>query len=298
MPVLEINEDEKKLLLIALVHDRVRLMHEWAQIGDDDGRIDPDGDRWVIDGIVDAMTDLRRKIEAADDAPKAAWHHERGWLHPKKAMEAAKADVEAGDLTREEVADALGVDFAEVDAQIASIRDRLDRFESESWTTLPEDADDLMFDITDPEEKIVIASGDTQTDGTVVGFHTFTTEADNAVSKGIWALITRNFSLASDRDMKLAEKALMADPERLAAIKSSVEDLQKALAQDGKDNWPIDPILGSWASRLDPADADRIDISFNGEPRCKAVVQKSISPALLEDIQQAVHASIARLENE
>ena len=163
------------------------------------------------------------------------WHHKHGWLHPKKYMEAAKADVEAGDLTREEVAYALGFDIAEVDAQIASIRDRLDRLEPGTWTALPDevDSDDLMFDVTDPEDKIVIASADTQTDGTMVGFHAFPTEADNIVSKGIWALITRNFSLASDRDIKLAEKALKADPARLDAIKTGVEDLQKALAQDG-----------------------------------------------------------------
>lgn len=146
MPVLEINEDEKKLLLIALVHDRVRLMHEWAKIGDDDGRIDPDGDRWVIDGVVDAMTDLRRKIEAANDAPKAAWHHERGWLHPKKAME-------AGDLTREDVAADLGFDLAEVDAENARDRARQDQMSPGTWTTLPDevDSDGWMFDVTDPE---------------------------------------------------------------------------------------------------------------------------------------------------
>lgn len=80
MPVLNLNEDEQKLLVTALAHDRARRMHEWEQIGYDDRRINPDGDRWVIDGFVDAITDLRRKIEAAHDISKAAWQNEYGWL--------------------------------------------------------------------------------------------------------------------------------------------------------------------------------------------------------------------------
>lgn len=105
-----------------------------------------------------------------------------------------------------------------------------------TWTTLPEglDLDDWMFDITGPEDKIVFASADTQTDGTTLGFHTYPTETDNIVSKGIRVLSTRDFSAASGRDVRLAEWALKSDPERLAGIKSSVEGLQKAYAQDGK----------------------------------------------------------------
>ncbi|MDH2091479.1 hypothetical protein N5K21_22365 [Rhizobium pusense] len=110
-------------------------------------------------------------------APRAGsgWHHQHGWLHPKKAMEAAAAAVEAGETTREEAADALGVDLAEVDAENARDRARLrafwtcalaepwtdiedldggeDQMSPGTWTTLPEDCegDDEMFDVTDPE---------------------------------------------------------------------------------------------------------------------------------------------------
>lgn len=35
---MNINEDEKTLLLIALAHGRVCQMHEWAKIDNDDGR--------------------------------------------------------------------------------------------------------------------------------------------------------------------------------------------------------------------------------------------------------------------
>lgn len=125
MPVLNINEDEKKLLLIALVHDRVRLMHDWAQIGDDDGRIDPNGDRWVIDGVVDAVTDLRRKIENTPDeefdiqgdagAPLfkgAVWHHEHGWLYTVNQLQAAVEAAEAGGVSKAEVERILTIDTA------------------------------------------------------------------------------------------------------------------------------------------------------------------------------------------
>jgi peptidoglycan/xylan/chitin deacetylase (PgdA/CDA1 family) len=81
------------------------------------------------------------------------WHHNHGWLHPRKYIEAAKADVEAGEITREEVADALGFYVAELDAENARDRARQDQMSPGTWTTLPEgiDLDDWMFDITDPE---------------------------------------------------------------------------------------------------------------------------------------------------
>lgn len=98
------------------------------------------------------------------------WHHKHGWLHPVKYLEAAKADVEAGEITREEVADALGVDLAEADATNARDRARQDQMSPGTWTTLPDGVgvDDWMFDITDPDDKAVIASADTQWDRTKV----------------------------------------------------------------------------------------------------------------------------------
>ncbi|MDR6587410.1 hypothetical protein [Agrobacterium tumefaciens] len=151
-------------------------------------------------------------------------------------MEAAKDAVEGGELTRKEAATAYMVDLEEIEAGNAKDRARQDQMSPGTWTTLPDafGIDDWCHHVIGPDDQIVIASADTQTDGTEVGFHTFPTKADNAVSKGIWALIMRNFSLASVRDMELAEKALKANSERLAAIKSSIEGLQKALAQDGK----------------------------------------------------------------
>lgn len=230
MPViLELEDYEANLVVDALVEQRIRLMKNWenryrspdeadGRYGIDIGKI---GDLAHIDADIEAVADIRERLKegimwqrfcqerSVDPETKVsvAWHHERGWLPSADFIE---KPIE-GSLDQDQVSPG-------------------------TWTTLPEgfDVDDLMFDVTDPEDQIVIASGDTQTDGTVVGFHTFPTEADNAVSKGIWALITRNFSLASVRDMELAEKALKADPERLAAIKSSVEGLQKALAEDGK----------------------------------------------------------------
>jgi len=85
------------------------------------------------------------------------WHHNHGWLHPRKYIEAAKADIEAGETTRAEVADALGVDLAEVDAENARDRARQDQIAPRTWTTLPDkvDTDGWMFDITDPEEPKV-----------------------------------------------------------------------------------------------------------------------------------------------
>lgn len=167
MPVLNLNEGERNLLVTALAHDRARRMHEWEQIGYDNSRINPDGDRWVIDGVVDAITDLRRKIEAGEKEPKAAWHHEHGWLHSKKDIEDAKDAGEVAGFTREEFVEIVDVDLVEVGAE--NSRDQ-DQVSPGTWTTLPEgfDVDTDPFEITDPEEKVVVASVDTQIDGAKV----------------------------------------------------------------------------------------------------------------------------------
>lgn len=106
------------------------------------------------------------------------WHHNHGWLHPRKYIEAAKADIEAGETTREEVADALGIDVAEVDAENARDRARIqlgdaifydcrlqsnladgtaqDQVAPGTWTTLPQgfdvDADPGYSFVGDVEE--------------------------------------------------------------------------------------------------------------------------------------------------
>lgn len=107
--------------------------------------------------------------------PRGAWHRTHGWLHPVEHLKNAAADVEAGEITREDVADALGVDLAEVDAENARDRVRQDQIAPGTWTALPEgfEVDADPYEITDPDEKIVIAAADTQTDGTVVGFYRY-----------------------------------------------------------------------------------------------------------------------------
>lgn len=231
MPVLNISEDERTHIVAALHHERVRLAREWQKGFDDSESMAPIRDQAMeaLANALDEVTDLRRKIEVAVDITKAAWHNEFGWLHPKKFVEAAKDAVEAGEITREEVAAAYMVDLSEVDAENVRDRMRQDQMSPGTWTTLPDgyEVDADPFEITDPEEKIVIASADTQTDGTMIGVQTFPTEADKSVNNAIWALITRNFSAVSHRDIELAEKVLRDSPEFLNAIKSSVEDLRK-----------------------------------------------------------------------
>jgi len=176
MPViLELDDYETDLVVAALVEGRIKLMDDWKNLYRLPDRGQYEGDLSIKNADIEILDMIRDRLKGGQmiqsfDQPRSAepqqrpteaWHHKHGWLHPKKDMETAKAAVEAGDLTREEVADALGFDIAEVDAQIASIRDHLDRLEPGTWTTLPEDAEDWMFDITDGEAPIT-AGADTQ----------------------------------------------------------------------------------------------------------------------------------------
>jgi hypothetical protein len=88
------------------------------------------------------------------------WHRERGWLRPKKFIEAAQADVEAGAITREHVAVALGVDLAQVDADSAKDPARLKAFVScdlaEPWIGT-EPADDAWpYEITEAADPLAV----------------------------------------------------------------------------------------------------------------------------------------------
>ncbi|MBX5111979.1 hypothetical protein HJB51_29040 [Rhizobium lentis] len=167
MPVLEINEDEKSILVTALTHERVRLMAEWKKSADDydSSPYWRARDCAEIDEDADAVTDLRKKIESAEEAPKAAWHHELGWLHPVKAMEAAKADVEAGEITRKETAEAMGFDLAKMDAENARDRARLQSFLTcdlpEPWVDPGVVRDTWLYEDTEADDPIV-AGIDTQ----------------------------------------------------------------------------------------------------------------------------------------
>ncbi|MDH2092050.1 hypothetical protein N5K21_25315 [Rhizobium pusense] len=155
MPVLNLNEDERSAVIAALHHERARLTGEWSKAFDDEegSVIYRDNELDRLAKAIDLTTDLRRKVEVAVDITKAAWHNEYGWLHPKKAMEAAQDDIEAGAASREKVADALGIDVSELDAENARDRARQDQMSPGTWTTLPEgfDVDDDPFEITDPE---------------------------------------------------------------------------------------------------------------------------------------------------
>lgn len=201
MPVLNINEDERNTVIAALHHERVRLTGEWSKAFDDEegSGFHRDSELDRLAAAIDLTTDLRRKIEVAHDISKAAWHNEFGWLHPKKATEAAEAAVEAGDLTREDVADALGVDLTEVDAENARDRARQDQMSPGTWTTLPDGVgvDDWMFDITDPESTT--AGMDTQktADGKVriditVGGKTLTVDGHESLLEALSDLNRRS----------------------------------------------------------------------------------------------------------
>jgi hypothetical protein len=74
MPVLNINEDEKNAVIAALHHERVRLTGEWSKAFDDEegSVIYRDSELERIAAAIDLTTDLRRKIEVADDADTAA----------------------------------------------------------------------------------------------------------------------------------------------------------------------------------------------------------------------------------
>ncbi|OCW56272.1 hypothetical protein [Hoeflea olei] len=159
MPVLNLNEDERGAVVAALHHERVRLTGEWSKAFDDEegSVIYRDNELERLAKAIDLTTDLRRKVEVAADITKSAWHNEYGWLHPVKSMEAAIADYESGEATREDVADALGIDVAELDAANARDRARQDQIAPGTWTTLPEgyDVDADPYEVTDPEEPKV-----------------------------------------------------------------------------------------------------------------------------------------------
>lgn len=44
----------------------------------------------------------------------AVWHHRRGWIHPVDEIRKAAAAVKSGCTSRKEVAEAMGVDLAEM----------------------------------------------------------------------------------------------------------------------------------------------------------------------------------------
>lgn len=113
----------------------------------------------VVDECVPVISDFICGLEGAGN--RAVWHREHGWL-PKTSAPILD-EIEAFNRA---VNVSWGIPRARVDVD-------QDQIEPGTWTTLPEDAEDWIFDVTDPEEKVVIASADTQTDGTEVAFYTY-----------------------------------------------------------------------------------------------------------------------------
>lgn len=208
MPVLNLNEDERNAVIAALHHERVRLTGEWSKAFDDDegSGFHRDSELERLAEAIDLTTDLRRKIEVAVDITKAAWHNEYGWLHPKKAMETAQADIEAGRITREEVANALGVDLDEVDAENATDRARQDQMSPGTWTTLPEDFEGA-FEDTD-----------------------FDAERGDSRARGFTALLFQDFSVASDADVKNALALVRERPAVITALKGNLDRIAEMSA--------------------------------------------------------------------
>lgn len=74
MPVLSITEDEKNAVIAALHHERVHLTGEWSKAFDDTegSAFYRDSELEQLVSAIDQTTDLRRRIEAAEDFPKGA----------------------------------------------------------------------------------------------------------------------------------------------------------------------------------------------------------------------------------
>lgn len=220
MPVLEINDDERLMLDIALMNHRGSLMKEWGQIATNEEipRLSRDQEcEWLDhkikltgllrDRLWKATADADAQISEAEAKRRTAvakmiiseirvgealhegsigpylggypgegmvWHHKHGWLQPTKYLKNAAADVEAGEITREDVAADVGVDLAELDVENARDRVRLRSFTDAFYkhalqsltdnvigfgtkpvtsTTLPEevDIDAWSYAETDPE---------------------------------------------------------------------------------------------------------------------------------------------------
>lgn len=170
MPViLELEDYEANPVLHALVEQRIRLMKRWEdryrptdenddRHGIDIGKI---GDLAMIDANIDTVSALRELLKDGIMVQRMCQEHA---LHPEKSVSVAWHHKRGWQPT---------ADFVE-----KPMEHDQDQMSPGTWTTLPERADNWMFDITDPEDKIVIASADTQTDGTTVGFQTYPAEPE------------------------------------------------------------------------------------------------------------------------
>lgn len=168
MPVLNLDEDERNAVVAAPHHERVRLTGEWSKAFDDEegSGFYRDSELERLAKAVDLTTDLRRKIEVAVDITKAAWHNQYGWLTKSFfEFDRGKAAYES----------ALQAVHDNVTAPGLTPGEARDQMSPGTWNMLPDelDVDAWPYEETDPDEKIVIASADTQTDGTLMDFYTY-----------------------------------------------------------------------------------------------------------------------------
>jgi len=138
--------------------------------------------------------------------PRGAWHRTHGWLHPVEHLKNAAADVEAGEITREEVAAAVGIDLDEVDAENARDRARQDQVSPGTWALLPEDIE-ALFDETD-----------------------FDAELGDSRARGFTALLFQDFTAASDADVKNALALVRQRPSVITALKRNLDAIDTASA--------------------------------------------------------------------
>ncbi|MDX0532972.1 hypothetical protein GOL26_28745 [Sinorhizobium medicae] len=146
---------------------------------------------------------------------------------PGEVPRGRKVDVEAGEITREDVAAVLGVDLAEVDAENARDRARQDQMSPGTWTTLPDgvSVDDWMFDITDPERApshgSFIKIDDRGTTVEIIDSRWI----GPSMTRGLSALVFRDFGGVTDKELKEAKEYIRTRPDMRSKLKEQIDSL-------------------------------------------------------------------------
>ncbi|PDT81801.1 hypothetical protein [Sinorhizobium sp. BJ1] len=165
-------------------------MGEWKKAFDDEesSGFYRDDALTRIAGTLDNVTDLRRKIENAEDVAVAKSAYQ---LAVDAGFEGTEDEWENYLLRGgHKVSTELKDEPSEVHRVWHHARGWLPR----TWTTLPEgcfdEADAFPYGWTDPEESLTVSSADTQADGTKVLFCTYdrvhpVSVADKLVTNGI-----------------------------------------------------------------------------------------------------------------
>lgn len=198
MPViLKLEEYEADLVVDALMEGRIRLTKDWEDRWRSPGRGPFEDDLAHIDADIVAVADIREHLKEGIMVQHLCQNRA---LDPEKKVSVAWHH-ERGWLP--------SADFVEKQIEGATTQDQMS---PSACTTLPDgyEVDADPFEITHP------------------------TEANKSVNNAIWSLITRNFSTVSEQEIQLAEKVMRSDPSVLGRIRSSVDDLQKAYADDDR----------------------------------------------------------------